>query len=68
MMYVEVAEIDAGGGRSTVHSFEGVVELAKERGNPEEYGTSKVHISLENGTETVIGRGYGLDVVRVEQE
>jgi len=66
-MYVEIAEIDVDGWRSTIHSFEEVVSLEHERECAENDWTARMYITLENGTETIKGRGYGLDIVAIEE-
>lgn len=66
-MYVEIAEIDIDNMRSTVHSIDGVVAFDHERECPENDYTATMHITLENGSKTITGRGYGLETVKVEQ-
>ena len=68
-MYVEVAEVDMEGFRSTIHEFDDVVAIDHERESEGNGWTARMYLTFGGGeTETIVGRGYGLEVVRAELE
>jgi hypothetical protein len=73
-MKVKIAEIDMDGWRSTVHEIGGVTSFHHERGCEENGWTDTITLIVGGGQgtvgdeQTMKGRGYGLDVVSVEEE
>jgi|APHM01.1.fsa_nt_gi hypothetical protein len=66
-MYVEIAKIDIDGWRGEVHSFDGVTAFHHEREAPANDWTAAIYLQTETGEEKIVGDGYGLEVVVVEE-
>ena len=73
-MIVEIAEIDIDGLRSNTHEIGAVRSFSHERECEENDWTATITLMVGGGEgtveeeQTISGRGYGLEVVRVEEE